>query len=52
MDANIAFRAILGHHTGLLASVDDSIRRMQAKGIHLSPRLIQMTREAAQESRA
>ena len=39
------------HHAGLLASVDDSIRRMQAKGIHLSARLIQMTREAALESR-
>ena len=39
------------HHAGLLPSVDDSIRRMQAKGIHLTPHLIQTTLDAAQESR-
>ena len=39
------------HHAGLLPSVDDSIRRMQAKGIHLTPHLIQTTLDAAQQSR-
>lgn len=39
------------HHAGLLDSVEDSIRRMQAKGIHFAPQLIQMTLAAAREPR-
>ncbi len=40
------------HHAGLLSSVEDSIRRMQAKGIHLAPHLIRLTLDAAREQRA
>ena len=40
------------HHARLLSSVEDAIRRMQAKGIHLAPNLIQMTLEATREQRA
>lgn len=39
------------HHAGLLSSVEDSIRRMQAKGIYLTPQLIQMTLAAASAPR-
>lgn len=39
------------HHAGRLPSVEDSIRRMQAKGIHLAPHLIRMTLDAARAAR-
>ena len=39
------------HHAGHLPSVEDSIQRMLAKGIHLAPYLVRLTLEAAHEQR-
>jgi predicted nucleic acid-binding protein len=40
------------HHAGLLPSIEDSIQRMQAKGIWLAPNIVSATLQAAREQRA